>query len=125
MINREEVLGRGTSIYLPHKTIHMMPEKIIDLCSLQSHKDRLAFSVFLKLNENGEIISSRFEKTIVKSSARLTYEDAQNMIDNTISDRKKFAQSKGINMKTLNEMIKKIKIMKKIASEKRKIRTNA
>ena len=102
-----------------------MPEKIIDLCSLQSHKDRLAFSVFLKLNENGEIISSRFEKTIVKSSARLTYEDAQNMIDNKISDRKKFAQSKGINMKTLNEMIKKIKIMKKIASEKRKTRTNA
>jgi exoribonuclease R len=50
-----------------------MPEKIIDLCSLQSHKDRLAFSVFLKLNENGDIISSRFEKTIVKSSARLTY----------------------------------------------------
>ena len=77
------------------------------------------------LNKSFANISSRFEKTIVKSSARLTYEDAQNMIDNKISDRKKFAQSKGINMKTLNEMIKKIKIMKKIASEKRKIRTNA
>jgi exoribonuclease R len=28
-INREEILERGTSVYLPHKTIHMMPEKII------------------------------------------------------------------------------------------------
>ena len=47
------------------------------------------------------------------------------MLDNTIDDRKKFANSKGINMKTLNDMIKKIKILKKIAFEKRKTRTNA
>ncbi len=47
------------------------------------------------------------------------------MIDNTLSDRKKFAETKGINLKILNEMIKKIKILKKIAFEKRKTRTNA
>lgn len=47
------------------------------------------------------------------------------MLDNTLNDRKKFAESKGISLKILNEMIKKIKIMKKIAFEKRKTRTNA
>ena len=47
------------------------------MCSLQSHKERLVFSVFLKLNDDGEIISSRFEKNIVKSAARLTYDEAQ------------------------------------------------
>lgn len=72
------------------------------MCSLQSHKQRLVFSVFLKLNEDGEIISSRFGKNIVKSSARLTYDEAQSMLDNTLADRKKFAEAKGITLKTLN-----------------------
>ena len=103
----------------------MMPEKIIEMCSLQSHKDRLVFSVFLKMEDNGEIISCRFEKNIVKNSARLTYEEAQLMLDNNLSDRKKFAESKGISLKTLNEMMKKIKVLKKIAFEKRETRTNA
>lgn len=47
------------------------------------------------------------------------------MLDNTLSDRKHFAETKGVSLKTLNEMVKKIKIMKKIAFEKRKTRTNA
>jgi hypothetical protein len=47
------------------------------------------------------------------------------MLDNNLSDRKKFADSKGITLKTLNEMMKKIKVLKKIAFEKRKTRTNA
>ncbi len=61
------------------------------------------------------MISSRFQKTIVKSSARLTYEEAQSMLDNNLSDRKNFAQSKGISLKILNQMGKKLKILKKIA----------
>ncbi len=47
------------------------------------------------------------------------------MLDNTLNDRKNFAESKGITLKTLNEMIKKIKVLKKVAFEKRKTRTNA
>lgn len=61
------------------------------MCSLQSHKERLVFSVFLKLDDNGDILSSRFEKNVVKSAAKLTYDEAQSMLDNTLNDRKNFA----------------------------------
>jgi exoribonuclease R len=50
-----------------------MPEYIIDLCALKSKKRRLAFSVFFTVNIEGDILKSRFEKTVVKSVAQLTY----------------------------------------------------
>lgn len=73
LINRQEIAKKGTSIYLPHKTIHMLPEEMIELLALKSKRRRLAFSVFFTVNEQGEIISSRFQKTVVRSVAQLSY----------------------------------------------------
>lgn len=50
-----------------------MPPELIELMALKSKKRRLAFSVFFQINEEGHIISSRFEKTIVTSCAQLSY----------------------------------------------------
>jgi len=53
LVNRREIANKGTSIYLPHKTIHMMPPELIDLLALKARKRRLAFSVFFKITEAG------------------------------------------------------------------------
>jgi len=53
LINRQEIAKKGTSIYLPHKTIHMIPEEMIDILALKSKRRRLAFSVFFTVNEQG------------------------------------------------------------------------
>jgi exoribonuclease R len=55
----------------------MFPKIITELCSFQPNKKRLSFSVFFKMNENGDILETRFEKTIVRSLAKLTYQEAQ------------------------------------------------
>jgi exoribonuclease R len=50
LVNRQEIANRGTSIYLPHKTLHMMPLEMIDMLALKSKRRRLAFSVFFTVN---------------------------------------------------------------------------
>ncbi|MEO0220056.1 MAG: ribonuclease R [candidate division WOR-3 bacterium] len=74
---------RGTSVYLVDFVIPMLPEKLSNyLASLQPSKDRYAFSVIMKINKYGEIIEAKFFKSVINSKARLTYEDAQALIEN-------------------------------------------
>ncbi len=74
---------RGTSVYLVDFVIPMLPEKLSNyLASLQPSKDRHAFSVIMKINKYGEIIEAKFFKSVINSKARLTYEDAQALIEN-------------------------------------------
>ena len=73
---------RGTSVYLPTQVVPMLPEKISnELCSLRPNEDKLCFAVILEINQNGEILNSRIEKTIINSVHRFNYEDAQNILD--------------------------------------------
>ena len=62
----------------------MLPKLLTEnLCSLRSQVDRLAFSVIWKVNlKTGKVIHTRFAKTVIRSRKALTYEQAQNMIDN-------------------------------------------
>jgi exoribonuclease R len=74
LINKREIANKGTSIYLPHKTFHMMPPELIDLLALRANKRRLAFSAFFTIDIKGNVTATRFEKTVVRSRAQLTYE---------------------------------------------------
>ncbi len=72
-----EAAKRGNSVYLPDKVIPMLPEELSNgLCSLKPGQDRLAFSVFMTFDETGRLVSSRFERSIIHSKLRLTYEQA-------------------------------------------------
>lgn len=60
----------------------MLPELLSsDLCSLRENVDRLAFSVIWTLTCDADIIDVKFHKSLIRSSAALTYEQAQNKID--------------------------------------------
>lgn len=60
----------------------MLPELLSsDLCSLRENVDRFAFSVIWTLSSNADIINVQFHKSIIRSRGALTYEMAQNMID--------------------------------------------
>lgn len=70
-----------SSIYAPHRTYNMIPDKFAQLlCSLKPGERRFAFSVFAKIGPNGEVLESWFEKTIVKSSKAYDYEELQQLI---------------------------------------------
>lgn len=77
-----EALNRGTSVYLVDRTIPMLPEILSnDLCSLKPDVDRLTFSAIFNLNKEGKILNQWFGKTIIHSSKRFTYEEAQKSLD--------------------------------------------
>jgi ribonuclease R len=77
-----EAVNRATSIYLVDRTIPMLPERLSnELCSLRPQEEKLCFSVIFTLNDKAEVKGSRIVRTVIKSDSRLTYEDAQAVIE--------------------------------------------
>ena len=72
---------RGNSVYLPGRTLPMLPEMLSnDLCSLQPDQLRFAKSVYLTFTKDGEVRSTRFANTLIRSKARLTYREVTDML---------------------------------------------
>lgn len=78
----KEARKRGFSIYLPDRTIPMLPEVLSnDICSLNPGESKMTFSGIFKINTKGEVKDSWFGKTVIKSDKRFTYEEAQKILD--------------------------------------------
>lgn len=70
-----EAYKRATSVYLCDKVVPMLPEELCNgVCSLVPNEDRLAFSVFMTFDKNGEMTKRTFAKSVIRSKARFTYE---------------------------------------------------
>ncbi|ORZ18488.1 hypothetical protein BCR42DRAFT_410935 [Absidia repens] len=77
-----EARKRGTTTYLVNRSIPMLPNPLCeDLCSLTPLEDKLAFSVIWKLDHDGNIIDTWFGRTVIRSCAKLAYDDVQSVID--------------------------------------------
>jgi len=73
-ILEEEAIQRGSSIYLPDRTIGMLPTILSeDLCSLAPNVDRNALSVLINLSVNGEVLDYSITKSVICSRAKCTY----------------------------------------------------
>ncbi|KAH0587636.1 hypothetical protein H2248_006404 [Termitomyces sp. 'cryptogamus'] len=73
---------RATSVYLVQRAVPMLPPVLSEqLCSLVPGQDRLAFSVIFTMTEEARVVNKWFGKTIVKSAAKLSYQDAQDIIE--------------------------------------------
>jgi exoribonuclease R len=80
-IDKEAAL-RATTVYLVDKRIDMVPELLSsNLCSLRGNEERFAFSCIWELDKNANIHNVKFHKSVIKSKAALTYEEAQIIID--------------------------------------------
>ncbi|MHC4519677.1 MAG: ribonuclease R family protein, partial [Planctomycetota bacterium] len=79
---------RGNSVYLPGRTLPMLPEILSNgICSLQPEQMRYAKSVFLTYDKDGQVQSTRFANTLIKSRARLTYQQVDAVLRGSASDR--------------------------------------
>jgi len=77
----EEAALRGNSIYLPGKTIPMLPEVLSNgVCSLQPGQPRFVKSAYMTYDGEGRVISRRYANSIMRSAARLTYEEADRIL---------------------------------------------
>lgn len=79
----DEARERSTSVYMVDRTISMLPEILSnDLCSLVEGKDRLTMSAVFVMDINGGVHKRWFGKTVINSNMRMTYEGAQEILDN-------------------------------------------
>ncbi|CEP62218.1 exosome catalytic subunit DIS3 LALA0_S05e00496g [Lachancea lanzarotensis] len=77
-----EGASRSTSVYLVDKRIDMLPMLLgTNLCSLKPYVDRYAFSVLWELDDNANIVSVDFTKSVIRSREAFSYEQAQMQID--------------------------------------------
>jgi len=78
----KEALARGNSVYFPDRVLPMLPEKLSnDLCSLRPNQDRACMAVHILLDKQGKIQQYKFVRGLMRSKARLTYTEAQNIYD--------------------------------------------
>ncbi len=83
----KEALKRGTSIYYANRVIPMLPKELSNgICSLNPNENRLTLSCFTDLTNEGEIISYRFCKSVIKSRVKGVYAEINTILDGTATE---------------------------------------
>ncbi len=70
----EEAYKRGTSVYVADRVVSMLPPQLSNgICSLNPHEKRLAMSVIMEINHNGNVVDYEIFESVIESKHRLTY----------------------------------------------------
>lgn len=78
----EEARARSNSVYLHRTVLPMLPEVLSNgVCSLQERELRLTKSVFITYDPAGSVLGARFADSVIRSTKRLTYEQAGAILD--------------------------------------------
>nr|CCC95427.1 unnamed protein product [Trypanosoma congolense IL3000] len=78
----EEARTRATSVYLVDRVIPMLPRRLSeDYCSLHPGSDKLAFSAIFQFDHHANLKGEWFGKSLIRNRCRLSYDDAQRIID--------------------------------------------
>jgi ribonuclease R len=74
--------ARGNSAYFPDRVVPMLPERLSnDLCSLRPGQDRACVAAHLSIDTEGQLRKWRFARALMRSAARLTYDQVQDARD--------------------------------------------
>lgn len=99
-----EAFKRGTSIYLVDRVIPMLPERLSNgVCSLRPNEDKLTYSCFMEIDQNGNLVDYSIEETVIHSQQRFTYEQAQEILNGKDHTYKNEVHLAGKLAKTLME----------------------
>lgn len=78
----KEAVNRATSVYLVDRVIPMLPEVLSNfVCSLRPHEEKYTFSAVFELDDDAQIQSQWFGKTVIYSDHRFSYEEVQTIIE--------------------------------------------
>ena len=110
----DEAIYRSFSIYLPHRSIPMLPRQLSEtLCSLQPHVDRLAHVFEIKLDiKTLKVASSSVYEAIIHSQRRFNYEEIDAFFEGKL-------QAKNNQEKAIFSDLKKLRVVTDALKEKR------
>lgn len=89
---------RATSVYLVDRVVPMLPDELSgDLCSLRPDEVRRTMTADLYLDKQARLVGYELYPALIKSNARLSYEEAQALLDgaaeNSVSLKQEDASS--------------------------------
>ncbi len=106
----EEAFNRGTSVYFPKSVLPMLPEVLSNgVCSLQEGVDRLTLSCIMEIDKNGKVVNYQICESVIKSVARLTYNQVNDLFNGKESKASKVKKSL-FNMLELSKILQANKI---------------
>ena len=75
-------MSRGTSIYFVDQVVPMLPTALSNgACSLNAGEDKYALSAVITLSPTGQIVSSKVERSIIRSKVRGVYSEVNDLFD--------------------------------------------
>ena len=78
----KEALKRATSVYLVDKVIPMLPKTLSNgMCSLNPFEDKLTLSIFMEINDKGEVVKHDIHESVINSKARMTYTEVSDILE--------------------------------------------
>ncbi|MCH9609546.1 MAG: Ribonuclease R [Chlamydiales bacterium] len=102
--------SRCNSVYFPKEVVPMLPHELSShLCSLKPDVDRLAITVFVSFDLDGEVTDYRIAKSVIHSQRRFSYEEAKEVLDGKL---------KSPYEKTLHLMVELCHLLKKKRAER-------
>ncbi|MEL1263915.1 ribonuclease R [Pseudoxanthomonas putridarboris] len=83
----DEAQKRATSVYFPGFVVPMLPETLSNgICSLNPNVDRMCFVCDMQVNSEGEVTQSKFYEAVMRSHARLTYDQVWSAVGENDAD---------------------------------------
>jgi ribonuclease R len=88
----QEAYLRGTSVYFPDRVVPMLPHALSsNICSLVEGQERLTQTVVLDLDSRGVVRKASYHDGVIKSRAKMSYQQVQKIVDGDPDLRARFA----------------------------------
>lgn len=78
----KEAFARGTSVYMVNKVVPMLPRRLSNgICSLNPQVNRLTLSIFMDIDEKGQVVAHDICESIIKTKERMIYDDVSDILE--------------------------------------------
>ncbi|MCD8049061.1 MAG: ribonuclease R [Clostridia bacterium] len=112
-----EAMARGTSVYLADRVIPMLPPKLSNgICSLNEGVLRYAVSVFMDVDEHGEVKSHTIANSVIRSAAKMTYDNVYLLMTGEADEESKTKYARLL--PSIKDMTELFNILKRASHER-------